>query len=68
MNEPNVTQAITILRGLAERYEESHGVYVRDDAIIAAAELSARYISGRQLPDKAIDLLDTACAREYGNR
>ncbi|OCH03628.1 type VI secretion system ATPase TssH [Aliivibrio fischeri] len=63
VNEPNVTQAVTILRGLAERYEESHGVYVRDDAIIAAAELSARYISGRQLPDKAIDLLDTACAR-----
>lgn len=61
--EPSVEQAVTILRGLAERYEESHGVYVRDDAIIAAAELSARYISGRQLPDKAIDLLDTACAR-----
>lgn len=61
--EPSVEQAVTILRGLAERYEESHGVYVRDDAIIAAAELSSRYISGRQLPDKAIDLLDTACAR-----
>ena len=63
VNEPTVAQAVTILRGLAERYEESHGVYVRDDAIIAAAELSARYICGRQLPDKAIDLLDTACAR-----
>ncbi|OCH15536.1 type VI secretion system ATPase TssH [Aliivibrio sp. 1S128] len=63
VNEPSVEQAVTILRGLAECYEESHGVYVRDDAIIAAAELSARYISGRQLPDKAIDLLDTACAR-----
>ncbi|PQJ88870.1 type VI secretion system ATPase TssH [Aliivibrio sifiae] len=63
VNEPTVEQAVTILRGLAGCYEESHGVYVRDDAIIAAAELSARYISGRQLPDKAIDLLDTACAR-----
>ena len=63
VNEPTVEQAVTILRGLAGCYEESHGVYVRDDAIITAAELSARYISGRQLPDKAIDLLDTACAR-----
>ncbi len=63
VNEPTVEQAVTILRGLAGCYEESHGVYVRDDAIIAAAELSARYINGRQLPDKAIDLLDTACAR-----
>ncbi len=63
VNEPTVEQAVTILRGLAGCYEESHGVYVRDDAIIAAAELSARYISGRQQPDKAIDLLDTACAR-----
>ncbi|GLR75223.1 type VI secretion system ATPase TssH [Aliivibrio sifiae] len=63
VNEPTVEQAVTILRGLAGCYEESHGAYVRDDAIIAAAELSARYISGRQLPDKAIDLLDTACAR-----
>lgn len=63
VDEPTVSQAITILRGLADKYEESHGVYVRDDAIVAAAELSARYITGRQLPDKAIDLLDTACAR-----
>lgn len=63
VNEPSVEQAITILRGLAECYEETHGVYIRDDAIIAAAELSARYLTGRQLPDKAIDLLDTACAR-----
>ncbi|MBL4829773.1 MAG: type VI secretion system ATPase TssH [Aliivibrio sp.] len=63
VDEPSVEQAVTILRGLAGRYEESHGVYIRDDAIIAAAELSARYLTGRQLPDKAIDLLDTACAR-----
>ncbi|RMT32005.1 putative ClpB protein [Pseudomonas syringae pv. spinaceae] len=61
--EPTVEQAVTILRGLAPLYEQSHGVYLRDDAVVAAARLSARYISGRQLPDKAIDLLDTACAR-----
>lgn len=61
--EPTIEQAITILRGLVSRYEIAHGVYLRDDAVVAAAELSARYLSGRQLPDKAIDLLDTACAR-----
>ena len=61
--EPTVEQAVTILRGLVSRYEMAHGVYLRDDAVVAAAELSARYLSGRQLPDKAIDLLDTACAR-----
>src|SRR5690606_33273145 len=44
-------------------YEASHGVYLRDDAVIAAAQLSARYLAGRQLPDKAVDVLDTACAR-----
>lgn len=61
--EPTVAQATTILRGLVSRYEGTHGVYLRDDAVVAAAVLSARYLSGRQLPDKAIDLLDTACAR-----
>lgn len=61
--EPTIEQATTILRGLVSRYETAHGVYLRDDAVVAAAELSARYLSGRQLPDKAIDLLDTACAR-----
>ncbi|RMR09402.1 type VI secretion system ATPase TssH [Pseudomonas syringae group genomosp. 7] len=61
--EPTVEQAITILRGIAPLYERSHGVYLRDDAVVAAARLSARYLSGRQLPDKAVDLLDTACAR-----
>ncbi|MCI3945331.1 type VI secretion system ATPase TssH [Pseudomonas syringae] len=61
--EPTVEQAITILRGLAPVYERSHGVFLRDDAVVAAARLSARYLSGRQLPDKAVDLLDTACAR-----
>ncbi|MBC8881501.1 MULTISPECIES: type VI secretion system ATPase TssH [Pseudomonas] len=61
--EPTVEQAITILRGLAPLYERTHGVHLRDDAVVAAARLSARYLTGRQLPDKAIDLLDTACAR-----
>ncbi|MEE1924015.1 type VI secretion system ATPase TssH [Pseudomonas sp. 148P] len=63
LHEPRVDEAITILRGLAPVYEQSHGVYLRDDAVVAAAELSARYLSGRQLPDKAVDVLDTACAR-----
>ena len=53
---------MTILRGIASKYEEVHGVYIEDDALKAAANLSARYITGRQLPDKAIDVLDTACA------
>lgn len=61
--EPTVTQAIAILRGLVSRYEQSHHVYLRDDTVVTAASLSARYLAGRQLPDKAIDLLDTACAR-----
>lgn len=63
LHEPTVSEAITILRGLAPVYEQSHGVYLRDDAVVAAAELSARYLAGRQLPDKAVDVLDTACAR-----
>ncbi len=63
VREPTVEEAVTILRGLAPVYEASHGVYVRDDAVVAAAHLSARYLAGRQLPDKAVDVLDTACAR-----
>ncbi len=63
LDEPSPEQAALIIRGLRPAYEKSHNVYVRDDAITAAATLSARYISGRQLPDKAIDVLDTACAR-----
>ena len=63
LDEPSPTDAATILRGLRPIYERSHNVYVRDDAVMAAAQLSARYISGRQLPDKAVDVLDTACAR-----
>ncbi|MGE4124773.1 MAG: type VI secretion system ATPase TssH [Pusillimonas sp.] len=63
LDEPSVDMAVQILRGLKDRYEEVHNVIIRDDALVAAAELSNRYITGRQLPDKAIDLLDTACAR-----
>jgi len=63
LDEPSPEEAATILRGLRAAYEKSHGVYIRDDAVAAAASLSARYISGRQLPDKAVDVLDTAAAR-----
>lgn len=63
LDEPDKATAVLILRGLKERYEDVHRVVIRDDAIVAAAELSSRYLTGRQLPDKAIDLLDTACAR-----
>ncbi len=63
LDEPSVEMTVQILRGLKSRYEEVHQVIVRDDALHAAAELSHRYITGRQLPDKAIDLFDTACAR-----
>ncbi|MBN3864713.1 type VI secretion system ATPase TssH [Pseudomonas frederiksbergensis] len=63
LHEPTVSEAVTILRGLAQVYEKSHSIYLRDDAVVAAAELSARYLAGRQLPDKAVDVLDTACAR-----
>jgi len=63
LDEPSPDQAVTIMRGLRAAYEKAHGVYIRDGAVEAAAKLSARYISGRQLPDKAVDVLDTACAR-----
>ncbi len=63
LDEPSEDTAKLILRGLKEKYENAHHVVVRDDAIAAAAEMSSRYISGRQLPDKAVDLLDTSAAR-----
>lgn len=63
LDEPNLATTVLILRGLKEKYEDVHHVIMRDDAIVAAAELSSRYITGRFLPDKAVDLLDTACAR-----
>jgi len=62
VDEPNVEDTISILRGLKERYEVFHGVKIQDQALIAAAVLSNRYISDRFLPDKAIDLIDEACA------
>ena len=62
MNEPTVEDTISILRGLKERYEVFHGVKITDSALVAAATLSDRYISDRFLPDKAIDLVDEACA------
>jgi ATP-dependent Clp protease ATP-binding subunit ClpB len=62
VNEPTVEDTIAILRGLKERYEIFHGVQIQDNALIAAATLSNRYISDRFLPDKAIDLVDEACA------
>ena len=63
VNEPTVEDTIAILRGLKERYEVFHGVKIADPAIIAAATLSHRYITDRFLPDKAIDLIDEACAQ-----
>ncbi len=63
VDEPSVEETISILRGLKERYEVHHGVRIQDSAVIAAATLSARYITDRQLPDKAIDLIDEAAAR-----
>jgi len=63
VNEPNVENTIAILRGLKERYEVHHGVNITDPAVVAAATLSHRYITDRQLPDKAIDLVDEAASR-----
>ena len=62
VDAPNVEEAISILRGLKERYEIHHGVRIQDNALVAAAVLSDRYVSDRFLPDKAIDLVDEACA------
>jgi ATP-dependent Clp protease ATP-binding subunit ClpB len=63
VGEPSVQDSISILRGLKERYEVHHGVRIQDSALVAAATLSHRYIADRFLPDKAIDLVDEACAR-----
>ncbi|MGB7449717.1 MAG: ATP-dependent chaperone ClpB [Ornithinimicrobium sp.] len=63
VGEPSVTDSIAILRGLKERYEAHHKVAIADSALVAAASLSDRYITGRQLPDKAIDLVDEAASR-----
>ena len=63
LDEPSVSATVDILRGLRHKYEESHQVQVADDAIRECARMASRYISGRQLPDKAVDVLDTAAAR-----
>jgi ATP-dependent Clp protease ATP-binding subunit ClpB len=63
VGEPTVEDTVSILRGLKERYEVHHGIRIRDAALVAAAKLSHRYITGRQLPDKAIDLVDEAASR-----
>ncbi len=62
VKEPNVEDTISILRGLKDRFESYHGVHINDDSLVAAAALSDRYITDRFLPDKAIDLVDEACA------
>jgi type VI secretion system protein VasG len=63
VDEPDVPTAIIMLRGLRNKFEEAHNVIIQDEAVTAAVRLSARFISGRQLPDKAVDLLDTCAAR-----
>ncbi len=63
VDEPSIEKATVMLRGVARRLEEAHGVVIRDEAVRAAVTLSSRYITGRQLPDKAVDLLDTSAAR-----
>ena len=63
VEEPSVEDTIAILRGLKERYEVHHGVRIQDPALVAAAVLSDRYVTGRFLPDKAIDLIDEAASR-----
>ena len=63
IDEPSIDDTISILRGLKERYEVHHGVRIQDSALVAAADLSERYITDRQLPDKAIDLIDEAAAQ-----
>ncbi len=63
VEEPHVQAAVNIMRGLRETYEKAHKVMITDDALVASVVLSERYLAGRQLPDKAIDVLDTACAR-----
>ena len=62
VNEPTVPASVSILRGLKDKYEAHHGVRITDAALVASAQLSDRYIMSRFLPDKAIDLMDEACA------
>ncbi|KQK19821.1 chaperone protein ClpB1 [Brachypodium distachyon] len=62
VEQPSVDATIAILQGLKQRYQDHHGLRIQDDALVAAAQLAGRYIFGRQFPDKAIDLIDEACA------
>jgi type VI secretion system protein VasG len=63
LDEPSEEDAVVMMRGLKDKYEAAHNVRILDEAVVAAAKLSSRYIAGRQLPDKSVDLLDTAAAR-----
>ncbi len=63
VDEPNINDAIQMMRGVAPKLQQHHGVLILDEAIVASVKLSARYITGRQLPDKCVSLLDTACAK-----
>jgi type VI secretion system protein VasG len=63
IEEPDEAKAFTMLRGIADSYESHHGIHITDEGVKAAVSMSHRYISGRQLPDKAVDVLDTACTR-----
>ena len=65
VEEPNIEDSIAILRGLKEKYEIHHGIKIGDEAIVAAVNLSARYIADRFLPDKAVDLIDEAAAARH---
>ena len=64
VDEPSIDDTVTILRGLKEKYEIHHGISISDNAVIAASKLSARYITNRKLPDKAIDLIDEAASKK----
>src|SRR6266436_3865319 len=63
LDEPDEATTVTMLRGLRDRYEKAHGIVIRDEALQSATKFSHRYLAGRQLPDKAVSVLDTACAR-----
>ncbi|KAG8928592.1 Heat shock protein hsp98 [Tulasnella sp. 418] len=68
VNEPTISETIAILRGIRERYEIHHAVRIMDSAIVAAAELAARYLKSRKLPDSAVDLIDECCANVKAER
>src|SRR5690606_15963412 len=63
VEEPSIENAVTMMRGIAPKFQQHHRVRILDEAVVASVQLSSRYITGRQLPDKSVSLLDTACAR-----